>query len=82
MMLQYDVPTIQHTNSDGCFALLFILQAPCLWLYGLVLNLPYTCAQAENDYVDTWLSFSSFPLSGSVAAGKLTCAFEELWGIL
>jgi hypothetical protein len=58
----------QATSMQNCFVSLFLTSIARL--------------QAENDYVDNWLSFSSFPLSGSVAAGKLTCAFEELWGVL
>jgi rRNA pseudouridine-1189 N-methylase Emg1 (Nep1/Mra1 family) len=41
-----------------------------------------TLKQAEVDYVDTYLSFSQYPLSGAGAAAKLTTAFEEFWGIL
>ncbi|CBK20642.2 uncharacterized protein [Blastocystis hominis] len=31
------------------------------------------------DYIETMLSFSQYPLSGSVACGKLMNAFEEVW---
>ncbi len=46
----------------------------------VVLTLPLGVVQA--DYVDEQISFSKYPLSGSVACGKLCCAFEKLWGIL
>jgi rRNA small subunit pseudouridine methyltransferase Nep1 len=36
----------------------------------------------EAGYVDEVVSFSGYPLSGSVAAGKVMNAFENLWGIL
>eukprot|EP01116_Phalansterium_solitarium_P013414 TRINITY_DN30772_c0_g1_i1.p2 TRINITY_DN30772_c0_g1~~TRINITY_DN30772_c0_g1_i1.p2 ORF type:complete len:249 (-),score=94.77 TRINITY_DN30772_c0_g1_i1:1506-2183(-) len=36
----------------------------------------------KADFVDEEISYSNYPLSGSVAAGKLCCAFEKLWGIL
>ncbi|KAI9090958.1 Alpha/beta knot methyltransferase [Phlyctochytrium arcticum] len=35
-----------------------------------------------DDLVDDKISISEYPLSASVTCGKLTCAFEELWGIL
>eukprot|EP00288_Rhodomonas_lens_P013349 CAMPEP_0177707780 /NCGR_PEP_ID=MMETSP0484_2-20121128/9932_1 /TAXON_ID=354590 /ORGANISM="Rhodomonas lens, Strain RHODO" /LENGTH=261 /DNA_ID=CAMNT_0019219313 /DNA_START=11 /DNA_END=794 /DNA_ORIENTATION=- len=38
--------------------------------------------KVEVDYTEECISVSEFPLSGSVAAGKVCCAFEQLWGIL
>ncbi|KAI8846154.1 Alpha/beta knot methyltransferase [Chytridium lagenaria] len=35
-----------------------------------------------DDIVDEKISISAYPLSASVTCGKLTCAFEDLWGIL
>jgi len=34
------------------------------------------------DYIDQEISFSSYPLSASVACGKVCCAYEDLWNIL
>ncbi|KAJ2016574.1 18S rRNA pseudouridine methyltransferase [Coemansia sp. RSA 2530] len=33
-------------------------------------------------YVDEKIGISEYPLSASVACGKLTCALEDMWGIL
>ncbi|KAJ1721834.1 18S rRNA pseudouridine methyltransferase [Coemansia erecta] len=33
-------------------------------------------------YVDEKIGISEYPLSASVACGKLTCALEDIWGIL
>ncbi|KAJ2144682.1 18S rRNA pseudouridine methyltransferase [Coemansia sp. RSA 678] len=33
-------------------------------------------------YVDEKVGISEYPLSASVACGKLTCALEDIWGIL
>mmetsp|Transcript_61931 Transcript_61931/g.93541 ORF Transcript_61931/g.93541 Transcript_61931/m.93541 type:complete len:106 (+) Transcript_61931:106-423(+) len=38
--------------------------------------------KVEVDYTEECISVSEFPLSGSVAAGKVCCAFEQLWGII
>eukprot|EP00033_Pygsuia_biforma_P005198 GCRY01005715.1.p1 GENE.GCRY01005715.1~~GCRY01005715.1.p1 ORF type:complete len:234 (-),score=54.39 GCRY01005715.1:128-802(-) len=38
--------------------------------------------QIHIDYTDELLSFSDYPLSASVACGKLCNAFEETWNIL
>eukprot|EP00032_Breviata_anathema_P001616 JZ553382.1.p1 GENE.JZ553382.1~~JZ553382.1.p1 ORF type:complete len:228 (+),score=37.04 JZ553382.1:25-684(+) len=38
--------------------------------------------KAEVDYTQEALSFSNYPLSGSVACGKLCQGFEEHWGII
>ncbi|KAJ3040598.1 18S rRNA pseudouridine methyltransferase [Rhizophlyctis rosea] len=35
-----------------------------------------------DDIIDDKISISEYPLSASVTCGKLTCAFEDLWGIL
>ncbi|KAJ3282273.1 hypothetical protein HK104_010980, partial [Borealophlyctis nickersoniae] len=35
-----------------------------------------------DEIVDDKISVSEYPLSASVTCGKLTCAFEEMWGIL
>lgn len=35
-----------------------------------------------DSYVDDKISVSEYSLSASVACGKITGAFEELWGIL
>ncbi|KAJ3102275.1 Ribosomal RNA small subunit methyltransferase mra1 [Phlyctochytrium bullatum] len=35
-----------------------------------------------DDLVDEKISISEYPLSASVTCGKLTCAFEDLWGII
>ncbi|KAI9362930.1 Alpha/beta knot methyltransferase [Zopfochytrium polystomum] len=35
-----------------------------------------------DDIIDDKISISEYPLSASVACGKLTCAFEDLWGVL
>jgi rRNA small subunit pseudouridine methyltransferase Nep1 len=36
----------------------------------------------DVDWVDEEVSVSQYPLSGSVAVGKLVCAFERRWDIL
>jgi rRNA small subunit pseudouridine methyltransferase Nep1 len=33
-------------------------------------------------YVEEKISVSEYPLSASVACGKICCAFEDLWNIL
>jgi rRNA small subunit pseudouridine methyltransferase Nep1 len=38
--------------------------------------------KVEVGYVDETISMSGYPLSGSVACGKLMNAFESAWGIL
>ena len=38
--------------------------------------------KAEVDWVEDYISVSSYPLSGSVAAGKFCNAFENHWDIL
>jgi len=38
--------------------------------------------KAEVSYVEEYISVSSYPLSGSVAAGKLCNAFENMWGVV
>lgn len=38
--------------------------------------------KAEVDWVEEYISVSSYPLSGAVAAGKFCNAFEDLWDIL
>ena len=38
--------------------------------------------KAEVDWVEDYISVSSYPLSGSVAAGKICSAFEDHWDIL
>ncbi|KAL1917085.1 uncharacterized protein VTP21DRAFT_5283 [Calcarisporiella thermophila] len=35
-----------------------------------------------DDYVDEKISLSGYPLSASVACGKVCCALEDLWGVL
>lgn len=35
-----------------------------------------------DSYVDEKIGISEYPLSASVACGKLTCALEDMWGIL
>ncbi|KAI9479465.1 18S rRNA pseudouridine methyltransferase [Coemansia sp. RSA 989] len=35
-----------------------------------------------DSYVDEKIGISEYPLSASVACGKLTCALEDIWGIL
>ncbi|KAJ1848673.1 18S rRNA pseudouridine methyltransferase [Coemansia sp. RSA 2708] len=35
-----------------------------------------------DSYVDEKVGISEYPLSASVACGKLTCALEDIWGIL
>lgn len=35
-----------------------------------------------DSYVDEKIGVSEYSLSASVACGKMTCALEELWGIL
>ncbi|KAJ1567575.1 Ribosomal RNA small subunit methyltransferase mra1 [Cladochytrium tenue] len=35
-----------------------------------------------DDVIDDKVSVSDYPLSASVTCGKLTCAFEDMWGIL
>lgn len=35
-----------------------------------------------DSYVDEKISISDYSLSASVACGKITCAVEEMWGIL
>ncbi|KAJ1952088.1 18S rRNA pseudouridine methyltransferase [Dipsacomyces acuminosporus] len=35
-----------------------------------------------DEYVDEKIGISEYPLSASVACGKLTCAMEDIWGIL
>ncbi|KAJ3051651.1 Ribosomal RNA small subunit methyltransferase mra1 [Rhizoclosmatium sp. JEL0117] len=35
-----------------------------------------------DDIVDEKISISEYPLSASVTCGKLTCAFEDMWGVL
>mmetsp|Transcript_15815 Transcript_15815/g.26192 ORF Transcript_15815/g.26192 Transcript_15815/m.26192 type:complete len:243 (+) Transcript_15815:18-746(+) len=42
----------------------------------------YAHGNLQADYVDKWISFSNYALSGSVACGKVCCAFEDLWGVL
>jgi hypothetical protein len=43
---------------------------------------PYTPRPLQVDYVEDYISVSSYPLSGAVAAGKLCNAFEDHWDIL
>jgi rRNA small subunit pseudouridine methyltransferase Nep1 len=38
--------------------------------------------KVEVGYVDETISISGYPLSGSVACGKLMNAFESAWGVL
>ena len=42
----------------------------------------HTTGKAEVDWVEDYISVSSYPLSGAVAAGKFCNAFEDLWSIL
>ncbi|KAJ2779180.1 18S rRNA pseudouridine methyltransferase [Coemansia javaensis] len=35
-----------------------------------------------DSYVDEKIGISEYPLSASVACGKLTCALEDMWGVL
>jgi rRNA small subunit pseudouridine methyltransferase Nep1 len=43
-------------------------------------------AHGNDDFADYYaeekISCSEYPLSASVACGKLCCALEDLWGIL
>lgn len=43
-------------------------------------------AHGKDDFADSYaeekISVSSYPLSASVACGKLCCALEEIWGVL
>ncbi|KAJ2007166.1 18S rRNA pseudouridine methyltransferase [Coemansia thaxteri] len=43
-------------------------------------------AHGKDDFADTYVDekvgISEYPLSASVACGKLTCALEDIWGIL
>ena len=41
-----------------------------------------TCIQIDVDYTEELVSFSEYPLSGAVAVGRLTNAYERLWNIL
>jgi rRNA small subunit pseudouridine methyltransferase Nep1 len=34
------------------------------------------------DYAEEYISFSSYPLSASVACSKIMNSFEEAWGVL
>jgi len=36
----------------------------------------------SEEIAEEIISYSSYPLSASVACGKLCCAFERLWGVL
>ncbi|KAJ1916228.1 18S rRNA pseudouridine methyltransferase [Mycoemilia scoparia] len=36
----------------------------------------------SDSYVDEKIGVSEYPLSASVACGKLCCAMEDIWGIL
>jgi rRNA small subunit pseudouridine methyltransferase Nep1 len=42
----------------------------------------YSKGEDVFDYVDQKICFSSYPLSASVACGKITTAFERLWDVL
>ncbi|KAI8613730.1 Alpha/beta knot methyltransferase [Chytriomyces sp. MP71] len=46
----------------------------------------YTSAHGDDhrvhDIVDEKISISEYPLSASVTCGKLTCALEDMWGVL
>jgi len=42
----------------------------------------FSHGEVQVDYVDEMISYSKYPLSASVACGKLCCAFEKLWDIL
>jgi rRNA small subunit pseudouridine methyltransferase Nep1 len=37
--------------------------------------------KVETDWVDDEIAISEYPLSGSVACGKLCCALEDLWNV-
>ncbi|KAI9297180.1 Nep1-domain-containing protein [Neoconidiobolus thromboides FSU 785] len=87
-------PITDHLPSN-CKKICFSYDAPLINVNQYVKKLPEdqslvvaigALAHGEDNfadqYVDEKISISSYPLSASVACGKLTCAFEELWNIL
>jgi rRNA small subunit pseudouridine methyltransferase Nep1 len=42
----------------------------------------YSKGADQFEYVDQQICFSSFPLSASVACGKICTAFEKFWDVL
>jgi len=42
----------------------------------------YSKGEDVFEYVDQKICFSSYPLSASVACGKICTAFEKLWDVL
>jgi rRNA pseudouridine-1189 N-methylase Emg1 (Nep1/Mra1 family) len=45
-------------------------------------SITHSIQQVEVDYVERHVSFSEYPLSASVACGKICDAFEMKYGIL
>ena len=60
---------------------LFSLGCVCVCVRVIICEL-HTTGKAEVDWVEDYISVSSYPLSGAVAAGKFCNAFEDLWSIL
>eukprot|EP00300_Choanocystis_sp_HF-7_P012315 c1783_g1_i2.p1 GENE.c1783_g1_i2~~c1783_g1_i2.p1 ORF type:complete len:251 (-),score=53.70 c1783_g1_i2:136-810(-) len=54
----------------------FDQEAPVCFVFGGMAH-----GSIEVDYTDELVSFSEYPLSGAVAVGRLTNAFERMWNI-
>ena len=66
-----------------CFSLALSLSPlPAAACHVLIICELHTTGKAEVDWVEDYISVSSYPLSGAVAAGKFCNAFEDLWSIL
>ncbi|KAL6058304.1 18S rRNA pseudouridine methyltransferase [Balamuthia mandrillaris] len=69
-------------NAEACVPIYEFIRKlpqdkPIVFVIGAIAH-----GDIEADYVEQEVAYSEFPLSASVACGKLCDAFEALWGIL
>ncbi|RUS22298.1 Alpha/beta knot methyltransferase [Endogone sp. FLAS-F59071] len=87
-------PVTDHLPAN-CRKLAFSFDAPTIRLSEYLPTIPAdhsicvsigAMAHGADDfadsYVDEKIGISEYPLSASVACGKMCCALEELWGVL
>ncbi|KAJ2696490.1 18S rRNA pseudouridine methyltransferase, partial [Coemansia spiralis] len=76
LTFSYDAPTI-HLQTWLRRRL-----KPCQNIVVAIGALAHGKDDFADAYVDEKIGISEYPLSASVACGKLTCALEDIWGIL
>lgn len=75
IVMSGDAPTVRLSQ----FVQTLPKDEPVCFIIGAFAHGPDTFA---DSYCDEKVSCSEYPLSASVACGKLCCAMEELWSVI